>query len=236
MSHDTPIADRGVTLRTAFHDRLDALASDLGATTLLVADAMDLATHALLTADLAEAERVINGDAQIDDYSSLVEQHCVELIALQSPVAEDLRVVIGALRISASLERMGDLAEHVAKQARMRFPDHAVPTELEPSFAEMGRIGVAMTRKVAEIITSRDIAHVAQIEAWDSEVDALRNDLLATLQSPDWAHGPTTAVDLTLLARYFERFADHAVSVTRRVVAIVTGDPYVGVRLEERGL
>ncbi len=129
---------------------------------------------------------------------------------------------------------MGDLAEHVAKQARMRYPEHAVPADLEPLFAEMGRIGTAMARKVAELITTQDITHVDQIEVWDSEVDALRNQLLAALQSPQWAHGGMTAVDLTLLARYFERFADHSVSITRRVVAIVTGEPYVGVRLDEQ--
>lgn len=222
-------------MRTAFHEHLDALAADQAAAAILVAEAMDRATHALLTADLAAAEQVIIGDATIDDASSALEQRCIELIALQSPVAEELRIVIGALRISASLERMGDLADHVAKQARMRFPEHSVPGEFEPMFADMGRIGSAMIRTVAEIITTRDIEHVAQIESWDSEVDLLRDQLMAKIGSPDWPHGAAAAVDLALLSRYYERFADHAVSVTRRVVAIVTGVPYVGVRLVEQG-
>ena len=222
-------------MRTIFHEHLDALAADQAAAAVLVADAMDRATHALLNADLAEAEQVIIGDAAVDDAASVLEQRCIELIALQSPVAEELRIVIGALRISASLERMGDLAEHVAKQARMRYPERSVPEEFESMFAEMGRVGSAKIRTVAEIITTRDIEHVAQIESWDSEVDLLRDQLMAKIQSPDWSHGAVTAVDLALLSRYYERFADHAVSVTRRVVAIVTGVPYVGIRLVEQG-
>lgn len=223
---------REITLRTSFHDKLDDLTGDLSRMGLLVATAMHEATGSLLDADLARAEAVIAGDAAIDEITNAIEQHCLELIALEAPVAFDLRLVIGALRISASLERMGDLAEHIAKQARMRYPSKVVPVELSPIFSEMGRLGEAMTRKAADIITTRDISSVSDIEADDSEVDRLHEDMFGVIVSPDWAHGYQTAVDVTLLSRYYERFSDHAVSVTRRVVSIATGAPYLGVRLD----
>lgn len=227
------INEKEQPLRTVFHDKLDALTADLVMMCRLVGEAMDKATHALLEANLQAAESVIESDARIDEMTDAIEAHCTELLALESPVALDLRIVIGALRISASLERMGDLAEHVAKLARLRYPHHVVPAELTPMFSDMGRFDVAITGKVADIIEQRDISAVAEIEVFDTQVDDLHRAMFGILQAEDWAHGPTTAVDLTLLSRYFERYADHAVSVTRRVVAIVTGDAYVGVRLQD---
>ncbi len=101
---------------------LDAVKGDLIRMTQLVGSAMNRATQALLDADLAMAESVIAADAQIDVLSSDVEEQCFELIARNAPDREELPELIGALRIAASLERMGDLAEHVAKQARLRYP------------------------------------------------------------------------------------------------------------------
>lgn len=235
MSDDAAInTEKGAQLRTTFHEKLDALAIDLATMGTAAADAMHAATEALLEADLPAAERVIDADAEIDSLLNTVDQHCVELLALEAPVAFDLRLVIGSLRISSSLERMGDLAEHIAKQARMRYPEHVVPAELAPMFADMGRYGENITRKVVRIIETRDISSVAEIDALDSQVDRLHRDMFAVIQDPAWAYGYTTAIDLTLLSRYYERFSDHAVSVARRVVTIVTGAPYVGVRLGEQ--
>lgn len=224
---------RESTLRTEYHEKLEELRGDLVRMCDIVAAAMGTATTALLDADLDLAESVIAGDSAIDLLTDTIEGHCTELLALQAPVGHDLRAVVGALRISASLERMGDLAEHVAKQARLRYPHHVVPQELTPVFADMGHMGELIARKAGEVIDSQDLSRVSEVEAIDREVDALHADLFATLQDPSWPHGNETIIDLTLLSRYLERFADHAVSITRRVVTVTTGESYVGVRLDD---
>lgn len=210
---------------------LDVVKGDLIRMTQLVGSAMNRATQALLDADLAMAESVIAADAQIDVLSSDVEDQCFELIARNSPDRDELPEVIGALRIAASLERMGDLAEHVAKQARLRYPRLSIPQELRGTFAEMGGLAEAIVSKTGSVIASRDVALAADIGRHDAEVDRLHRELFTIVLSPSWPHGVEAAIDVTLLSRYYERYADHAVSVTRRVVTIVTGEPYVGVSL-----
>ena len=210
---------------------LDVVKGDLIRMTQLVGSAMNRATQALLDADLAMAESVIAADAQIDVLSSDVEDQCFELIARNAPDRDELPELIGALRIAASLERMGDLAEHVAKQARLRYPRLSIPQELRGTFAEMGGLAEAIVSKTGSVIASQDVALAGDIGRHDAEVDRLHRELFTIVLSPSWPHGVEAAIDVTLLSRYYERYADHAVSVTRRVVTIVTGEPYVGVSL-----
>ena len=210
---------------------LDVVKGDLIRMTQLVGSAMNRATQALLDADLAMAESVIAADAQIDVLSSDVEEQCFELIARNAPDRDELPELIGALRIAASLERMGDLAEHVAKQARLRYPRLSIPQELRGTFAEMGGLAEAIVSKTGSVIASQDVALAADIGRHDAEVDRLHRELFTIVLSPSWPHGVEAAIDVTLLSRYYERYADHAVSVTRRVITIVTGEPYVGVSL-----
>ena len=219
-------------MRSAYDEELIAVNEDLVQMTRLVGSAMNRATQALLDADLDLAEQVIASDAQVDALTGSVEERCFDLVALQQPVARDLRIIIGALRIAASLERMGDLAEHVAKQARMRYPRPAIPQELRGTFAEMGGLAEAIVSKTGAVIASKDVSLAADIAAHDEAVDRLHRELFRIVLSPSWTHGIEAAIDVTLLSRYYERYADHAVSVTRRVVTIVTGEPYVGVTLE----
>lgn len=219
-------------MRAAYDEELIAVNEDLVKMTRLVGTAMNRATQSLLNADLDLAEQVIASDAQVDALTGSVEERCFDLVALQQPVARDLRVIIGALRIAASLERMGDLAEHVAKQARMRYPRPAIPQELRGTFAEMGGLAEAIVAKTGAVIASKDVALAADIAAHDEDMDRLHRELFRIVLSPTWTHGIESAIDVTLLSRYYERYADHAVSVTRRVVTIVTGEPYVGVTLE----
>jgi phosphate transport system protein len=215
----------------AHGEQLSTINGELVQMTRLVGSAMNRATQALLDADLALAESVIDADAQVDTLTSDIEERCFEMIATEQPVASDLRVVIGALRIAASLERMGDLAEHVAKQARLRYPRPCVPQELRGTFAEMGGLAEAIVSKTGSVIATRDVALGADIARHDEEVDRLHRELFTIVLSPSWSHGVEAAIDVTLLSRYYERYADHAVSVTRRVVTVVTGEPYVGVTL-----
>ena len=153
--------------------------------------------------------------------------------ALQQPVATDLRLVIGSLRISSSLERMGDLAVHVAKQARLRYPNSSIPNELRATFAELGALEDAIAAKTASVISTKDVALGPDIERYDQEVDRLHREMFTTVLSPSWSHGVEAAIDATLLSRYYERYADHAVSIARRVMHVVTGEPYADTSLEE---
>jgi phosphate transport system protein len=186
--------------------------------------AMSTATTALLDADVALADRVIAGDEHIDAVRESIEQRCFALLARQQPVATDLRTVTAAMRIVADLERMGDLAVHVAKVARMRFPDPAVPQEVRPLFLEAGHIAESLVSKTATVIAKLDVEAAAQLEAEDDLMDQVHRQLFSELLSDTWPHGMEQAIDVTLLGRYYERFADHAVSVARRVVYLVTGE------------
>jgi phosphate transport system protein len=218
-------------MRSAFQHQLDTVNAELVQMTSLVGSAMNRATQALLDADLVLAESVIDGDAQIDTLASDIEERCTDIIAQEQPVAADLRLVIGALRIAASLERMGDLAEHVAKQARLRYPRPAVPQELRGTFAIMGGVAEAIVSKTGSVIATSDVSLAPDIAAHDADMDRMHRELFTIVLSPSWSHGVEAAIDVTLLSRYYERYADHAVSATRRVVTIVTGEPYVGVSL-----
>lgn len=211
-------------MRAAFQDELDQIGSQLVSMSRLVAAAMAQATSALLDADVSLAENVITADEDIDNTYREVEEHAFGLLARQAPVARDLRIVVTSLRMVADLERMGDLALHVAKVARMRFPDSAVPPELHAIIRQMGAVAGQIVSKAGETVATRDLARAAELEADDDVMDGLHRTLYATLLSDDWPYGVETAIDITLLGRYYERFADHAVSVARRVVFLVTGE------------
>lgn len=220
-------------MRAAFHDQLDEIGEVLAEMAIAVGGAMNKATQALLNADLGLAEAVISGDDHVDELTSEVERRCYDAAALQQPVATDLRIVMGSLRISSSLERMGDLAVHVAKQARLRYPNHSIPNELRAMFTEMGSLADVITAKTATVITTKDASLGPDIERYDSEMDRLHRELFTTVLSPSWSHGVEPAIDATLLSRYYERYADHAVSIARRVLHVVTGEPYADTSLEE---
>jgi phosphate transport system protein len=190
----------------------------------LVAVAMAKATDALLDADLARAEQVIEADVKVDDLRVELEDRAFQMIARQQPVATDLRVLITTLHLVADLERMGDLALHVAKIARLRFPDAAVPEEARDVIAQMGEVARSLVTKVGDVVEGRDVSLAQAIEAEDDSMDALRRKLFTLVLSPRWAHGTEAAIDMTLLGRYYERYADHAVAVARRTIFIVTGE------------
>jgi phosphate transport system protein len=189
-----------------------------------VGSAMSKATTALLDADVSLANMVIEGDKHIDAMRENIEERCFTLLARQQPVATDLRTVTTAMRIISDLERMGDLAEHVAKVARMRHPDHAVPQEVRRLFLEAGHVAESLVSQTATVIAKLDVEAAAQLEAEDDLMDQLHRQLFRELLSDDWPYGMESAIDVTLLGRYYERFADHAVSVARRVVYLVTGE------------
>ena len=211
-------------MRQHYHEELADINTCLVEMANAVGSAMNKATTALLDVDVALADLVIAGDEHIDDTRESIEQRCFTLLAQQQPVATDLRTITAAMRIVGDLERMGDLAEHVAKVARMRFPDSAVPQEVRPVFLEAGHVAERLVSKTAVVIAKLDVEAAKHLEADDDLMDQLHRQLFRELLSKDWPHGMESAIDVTLLGRYYERFADHAVSVARRVIYLVTGE------------
>jgi phosphate transport system protein len=210
-------------MRDAYFDQLDSIVDDLVAMTHEVQTAVSRSTRALLTADAAVAERVISDDADVDAARERIEARCFELLALQQPVATDLRMLVAALRMVADLERMGDLSVHVAKVARLRVPDVAIPDELVPTIERMAAVAERMVGQAASVIAERDVAAALTLEESDDEMDQLRRSSFRRMLADDWPYGVEPAVDIALLGRYYERIADHAVSLARRVVYLVTG-------------
>lgn len=211
-------------MRDAYSDQLDSIRDDLLTMTRLVGTAVSHATRALLDGDAAVAEQVISDDAAIDAIRVTIENRSFELLSLQNPVAGDLRMLVASLRMVSEFERMGDLAVHIAKVARLRVPDVAVPDELVPTIARMAAVAEVMIAKVAHVIADSDVAAAEELEEVDEEMDKLRRSSFRELLGSEWKHGVEPAVDIALLGRYYERIADHAVSIARRVVFLVTGE------------
>lgn len=211
-------------MRAEFHDDLERISELLVEMTRLAASAMNRATTALLDADLALAESVIAADDRLDAIQRQLDELALQLLARQQPVATDLRVIVTSMRMSADLERMGDLARHVAKVARRRHPDSAVPALLRSTVLEMGQVAEQIVTKAGSVIAGQDVDAAIQLEADDDLMDRLHRQVFATLLGGHWDYGIEAAVDITLIGRYYERFADHAVSVARRVVYLATGE------------
>jgi phosphate transport system protein len=210
-------------VRDIYHDELDDIGDRVLEMINLVAIAMQRATEALLDADLVLAEQVIADDDRIDALRAELEDRTFALIAQQQPVATDLRVLIGTIHLASDLERMGDLAHHVAKTARLRYPDPAVPAEARDVIAQMGEVARSLVGKVADAVEGRDVVLARAIEQEDDSMDALQRQLFTLVLSPAWSRGTEAAVDMALVGRNYERYADHAVGVARRTIFIVTG-------------
>lgn len=210
-------------IRSVFQDELDGVSQSLVDLCEKVATSIQKATQSILTCDLKLAEEIIASDVTIDDFQHDLDARIIDIIARQQPVASDLRALATALRMSADLERMGDLAHHVAKITRLRHPESAIPYELTHIFQAMGVAAEKIARKTATVIGSRNTDMALEVEQDDDEIDDLHRELIGSLIARNWTHGVETAIDLTLLGRYYERYADHAVSVSRRVYFLVTG-------------
>jgi phosphate transport system protein len=186
--------------------------------------AMRAATRALLTADRAAAEAVIARDAEVDSRYRQVEERVSDLLARQAPVASDLRTVVTALHVAADLERMGDLADHVAKTALRRHPSPAVPAELRGVFGEMADVADRIAGKIAAVLSKPDADVAAELDRDDDAMDDLHRDLFTVLLRGDWPYGVETAIDGALLGRFYERYADHAVNAGRHIIYLITGE------------
>ncbi|MEE3849395.1 phosphate signaling complex protein PhoU [Gordonia sp. LSe1-13] len=210
-------------MRTAYHEQLDALNTILGEMCELAGTTMARSTQALLQADLAIAEEVITENDKMHDLSARAEEQAFALLALQAPVAGDLRGIVSGFQIVADADRMGALALHVAKVARRRHPAKALPEEVNGYFAEMGRLAVQLASTAREVLNTQNPQDALRLQEDDDAMDDLHRHLFTVLMDREWSHGVAAAVDVTLLGRYYERFADHAVLIGRRVVFQATG-------------
>jgi len=212
-------------MREAYQSDLRHIVDDLVDMSQMVGTALEDATTALLEGDLALAERVVTADPHLDARQLELDAKAVELLARQSPVATDLRLLVASLRMSSSLERMGDLAAHVALVARRAHPDTAVPAQHRDQVARMSELGLTALTAAAQVIRTRDLALAAQVEKQDDELDELMLTISREISASDEdTYTNAEVIDLTLLIRFYERIGDHAVSLVRRVGFLVTGD------------
>jgi len=211
-------------MRDAFHEELDAIQATLVTMGEMVSTAMSRSSEALLKADVKLAEQVISDDEKLDTIQHDLEARSINLMARQQPVAQDLRILVTSLRMSADLERMGDLCHHIAKLARMRYPEVAVPAELVKTIESMGTTAVKIIEKSTHVVKTQDLQAAIELETDDDEMDKLHRALFVALLDDSWSHGIEAAIDMTLLGRYYERCADHAVSIARRVYFLVKGE------------
>jgi phosphate transport system protein len=212
-------------MRETFHAELEKLINDLARMARLAGQMMANASTALQHADLGLAELVISEETEITALCDDMDQRCLNLLALQAPVATDLRMVVAAMHAVGDLERMGTLAQHIAKIARLKHPIVPIPDDVRPVFARMGLLATSLAEDAATSIESQDPMSAHRLAQADDEVDALRRQIFSILLSEDWSHGVEPAVDAALIGRYYERFADHAVAIACQVGFLVTGQP-----------
>lgn len=211
-------------MRKVFQAELHQIGEELIEISQLVSEAIQKANSAFQSADTELAQDVIAADARIDFLQNALDERAIDILALQGPVASDLRMIVGALRMSASLERMGDLARHVAQLARLRFPANVIPESIRPTFDELASLDVQIAAKVTELLETRNLDLGNEIGAANARVNELHAGVFRAVAAENWKESAPTTVDVTLASRYYERFADHGVSVARKVTYLVTGE------------
>lgn len=220
-------------MRTAYREDLDAFAHDLIVMCDSVQTIMDKASHALLKTSLQAAEEALSMSDELEEIRVRCEERAVELLALEGPVARDLRQVVSSIYIVEDFNRMGALAMHVAKAARRRHPEHAVPDRMVGYFAEMARLVKEMAARTRDILVDPNADVALQLTEDDDAVDDLNEHLLIMLTQREWRYTTREAVDVALLARFYERYADHCVNVAARIVYLISGlnpDEYLAKR------
>ncbi len=211
-------------MRDVFQQELHEVQDRLVEIADLVAISIRNATIAFGDVNVELAEQVIQDDAHIDELALSLDELSIQILARQQPVARDLRIVVSALRMSASLERMGDMAEHIAQLARYRFPERVVAKGLRGTFRKMGELDVEIVTRLADLLRTQDLSIAEEIRDIDDRIDALHLSVFDKVLSDTWSGTTGDTVDATLASRYHERFADHAVSIARKVKYLSTGE------------
>jgi phosphate transport system protein len=211
-------------MRQVFQNELHEVQDRLVEISDSVAKIMEKASAAFLGGDVAKADEAIALSESNEEKALALDELVIKILARQSPVARDLRILVSALRMSASLERMGALAGHIASIARYRFPGSAVPTSLRATFEEMGELDIKLAHKVTEVLRNTDVDQARAIQAEDERVDELHRHVFDVVLADDWKENAMFTVDVTLASRYFERFADHVVDISSKVSYLTTGE------------
>ncbi len=211
-------------MRKLFQEDLQNLGEQLIEISTLVSKAMDRAYVSFESADVQLAEEVIAADTRIDKLQVELDEKAIDLLALQGPVASDLRMIVGALRMSTSLERMGDLARHIAQLVRLRYPDQVAPAVLHPTYEKMARHSIAISERVTELLETRELHLVQEIAALNEQINELHAGVFTVIATEDWDASAASTADCVLASRFFERFGDHGVAVAKKVEYLVTGE------------
>lgn len=211
-------------MRVMFQQELSELQDRLVEVSELVTEAISKATNAFSDSNVALAEEVIESDILIDERALSLDELAIQILARQQPVARDLRIAVSALRISSSLERMGDMAEHIAQLTRYRFPEKVIAKGLRGTFRKMGELDVEVAETLTKLLKTQNLKHADKIRDLDDDIDDLHLSVFDKVLGETWAGTPVDTVDATLASRYHERFADHAVSIAKKVKYLTTGE------------
>jgi len=210
-------------MREVFQQELREVQGRLVQIAELVEGAIRQATVAFGTSDVALAEQVIDGADEVDQLATELDELTIDILARQQPVASDLRLMVGALRMSSSLERMADLAQHIAQLARYRYPESAIPQGLRKTFAKMGEIDIEMAEKLVALLSTQEPSLIGEIRDLDDALDELHAKVFEKVLSDKIGADATGVVDATLASRYHERFGDHAVHITKQMNFFLSG-------------
>lgn len=211
-------------MRAVFQQELQEVQERLVEIATLVEQSIEKATSAFNESNVALAEEVIENDSNIDALTVSLDELAIDILARQQPVARDLRIVVSALRVSSSLERMGDMSSHIAQLARYRFPEKVVPKSLRSTFSQMGALDVDIAKKLTELLRTQEPRLAHEILNEDDKMDELHLSVFDKVLGERWKGDTEETVDATLASRYHERFADHAVSIAKKVFYLATGD------------
>ncbi|KQB83953.1 phosphate signaling complex protein PhoU [Corynebacterium lowii] len=210
-------------MRTAYREHLDAFSHDLVVMCDLVDAVMTKASRALLRASLQSAEDALSTEEEVAEIASRCEARAVELLALEGPVARDLRQVVSSIYIVEDFRRMGALAMHIASTARRRHPAPVIPEDQRDNFERFAQLVADMAAQTRELLLEPDAQAAVALSKDDDSVDAVQQRVMGMLNQEQWQGTVTQAVDATLISRYYERYADHCVSVAARVIYLSTG-------------
>lgn len=211
-------------VRKSFQQTLEEIRQDMVQVAALVTEGIPRATEALLAGDLTEAQRIIEGDDPLDALAVELEERCYQQLALQQPMAGDLRHIVTAIRMVSEIERSGDLVVNIAKGSRRIFGTE-LPARLRGLIGQMGEESTRLFRLAIDAYMDEDAAMAAALDDLDDRLDAIHRDYVQEIFLVHNAGDLQVqgAVQLALIGRYYERIGDHAVNIGERVRYMVTG-------------
>jgi phosphate transport system protein len=211
-------------MRDTFHKELETLDQDVVRMGTLVEQSTQMVTRALIEGDQVLAQRVRDGDDEIDDLFMSIERRALMLLAQQAPVAGDLRLIVAILRVVNDLERAGDLCHNIAKVVQVERFDGPGLKPVKALVAQLGESAAALVGRAVDSWAAKDEQRAAELAGQDDEIDDLHEALLEQLVDLKGQRSLGPALRLALVGRYLERIGDHAVNMGERVRYYVTGD------------